>query len=203
MSDLENDRMLQIQKKIYSPASFILTFVIPITIHYFLGEDPFRALNFNVLRYTFGLHMVWLVNSGAHSWGMKPYDREMTASDTYIVATLALGEGWHNYHHCFPWDYRTSETPWYFFNVSTFFIDFAAWLGLATDLKTVPKEMIKNRVLRTGDGSHKFSKLKDAEAPANNNNTGERDTEHFWGWGDKSMTEEDLKNVEILHKQFD
>lgn len=140
------------------------------------------------------------------------------------------------------WDYRTSETPWYFFNVSTFFIDFAAWigkkflpwtlrdysqqkfvLGLATDLKTVPKEMLKNRVLRTGDGSHKLSKQKDIEAPADNNNTGERDTEHFWGWGkevfsfvsllvsnafsfpagDKSMTEDDLKNVEILHKQFD
>lgn len=96
-------------------------------------------------------------------------------------------------------------------------------LGLATDLKTVPKEMLRNRVLRTGDGSHKFSKEKDAEIPAQNNNTGERDTEHFWGWGkkepnsmsmnvtyftplstgDKSMTEDDMKNVEILHKQFD
>lgn len=57
------------------------------------------------------------------------------------------------------------------------------FLGLATDLKTVPKEMLKNRVLRTGDGSHKLSKLKDAEAPVQNNNTGERDVEHFWGWG--------------------
>lgn len=62
-------------------------------------------------------------------------------------------------------------------------------VGLATDLKTVPKEMIKNRVLRTGDGSHKFSKLKDAEAPPNNNNTGERDTEHFWGWGKRYLEE--------------
>lgn len=47
--------------------------------------------------------------------------------------------------------------------------------------------MIKSRVLRTGDGSHKYSKLAstDVEMAANDNNniTNERDTEHFWGWG--------------------
>lgn len=63
----------------------------------------------------------------------------------------------------------------------------AALLGLATDLKTVPKKMIRERVLRTGDGSHKYSKLdqNDVEAKLeNNNNQSERDTEHFWGWGE-------------------
>lgn len=62
-------------RRVYSPAAFILTFVIPIAINYLLGEDPLRALNANVFRYTFGLHMVWLVNSGAHKWGMRPYDK--------------------------------------------------------------------------------------------------------------------------------
>lgn len=57
--------------------------------------------------------------------------------------------------------------------------------GLATDLKTVPADMVKKRVLRTGDGSHKYAKLQpqDMEAPSDNNNGDERDTEHFWGWG--------------------
>lgn len=85
--------------------------------------------------------------------------------------------------------------------------------------------MIRKRVLRTGDGSHKYSKLAetDPEFAYENNNNDSRDTEHFWGWGelasenfwkfwnltevfiagDKSMTEEDLKNVEILHKVLD
>lgn len=86
------------------PAAFILTFVIPIGLCVYLGEDPFRALNFNVFRYTIGLHGVWLVNSGAHQWGMRPYDESMSASETYIVGFIALGEGWHNYHvsfHCY------------------------------------------------------------------------------------------------------
>jgi stearoyl-CoA desaturase (delta-9 desaturase) len=79
----------------------------------------------------------------------------------------------------------------------------AAFLGLATDLKTVPKSMIRERVLRTGDGSHKYSKDADeADIEANNNQT-VTTTEHFWGWGDKEMTEADLKGVEILYKEED
>lgn len=84
-------------------------------------------------------------------------------------------------------------------------LQFQLFKGLATDLKTVPMEVIRQRVLRTGDGTHKFSKLdKDVEGDNNNHPAAiERDTEHFWGWGDKEMTEEDMKNVEILRKQFD
>lgn len=83
----------------------------------------------------------------------------------------------------FPWDYKTAELPGYGFNLSTAAIDFFAWLGWATELKTVPDEVIKKRVLRTGDGSHPYAiQLRDA----NNNNCSSsdklRDTEHFWGW---------------------
>jgi hypothetical protein len=75
--------------------------------------------------------------------------------------------------------------------------------GLCSDLKTVPQEMIRARALRTGDGSSKYAKLQDAELLDNNNHTQERDTEHFWGWGDNAMTDDDLKNVEILNRVLD
>lgn len=65
-------------------------------------------------------------------------------------------------------------------------IDFFAWLGWASELKTVPEEMIKNRVLRTGDGSHPLS-IEQSKKDNNNSKdfTSEdsRDTEHFWGFG--------------------
>lgn len=63
--------------------------------------------------------------------------------------------------------------------------------------------MVRKRVLRTGDGSHKYSKLQDAEILDNNNDVEERDTEHFWGWGDSEMNEEDMKYVEILNRVID
>ena len=68
--------------------------------------------------------------------------------------------------------------------------------GWATDLKTVSDEMIRKRVLRTGDGTHRYSKAQTAKElleayDQNNNNNNEdpfglstkvpRDVEHFWG----------------------
>lgn len=48
-----------------------------------------------------------------------------------LVSLAAFGEGWHNYHHVFPWDYKTSEFGDYKFNISTGFIDFFAKIGWA------------------------------------------------------------------------
>lgn len=57
------------------------------------------------------------------------------------------GEGFHNYHHAFPFDYKTSEMGWKF-NVSTMFIDAMAAIGQAYDLKTLDKKYIEKRKAR-------------------------------------------------------
>jgi hypothetical protein len=80
--------------------------------------------------------------------------RFISAVENKRVAIAALGEGWHNYHHVFPWDYKTSELGFYTVNLTTMFIDSMAYIGQAYDLKTVSKEMILARVNRTGDGTH-------------------------------------------------
>lgn len=72
----------------------------------------------------------------------------------FISLSLFLGEGFHNYHHTFPFDYSTSEYGWRW-NVTTSFIDLMCFLGLASDCKKVAKDTILARKIRTGDGSHK------------------------------------------------
>lgn len=67
---------------------------------------------------------------------------------------ITLGEGFHNYHHVFPWDYKAAELGNYGTNLTTFLIDCMAKIGWAYDLKTVAPEMIKRRTERTGDGTH-------------------------------------------------
>jgi stearoyl-CoA desaturase (delta-9 desaturase) len=57
-------------------------------------------------------------------------------------------------------------------------IDFFAKIGWAYELKTVSEEMIKKRVLRTGDGSHEI-----------------------WGWGDKDQSPEDYQDAIITHRK--
>lgn len=73
------------------------------------------------------------------------------------------------------------------FNISTAFIDFFAWLGWATELKTVPESIVKQRIERTGDGSHKHSKevkkLLEVNNDANYQEKQELSSENFWGFG--------------------
>ncbi|GLV39963.1 Desaturase 1 [Carabus blaptoides fortunei] len=72
--------------------------------------------------------------------------------ESLLVSVLASGEGWHNYHHTFPWDYRASEFGTKV-NVTTHIIDMLAYLGLVYDLRTASKQMVQQRIERTGDGT--------------------------------------------------
>lgn len=70
-----------------------------------------------------------------------------------MVAFLSVGEGWHNYHHAFPWDYRASElgSRW---NITGYIIQILSHLGLAYDLRVASDNMIQHRVKKAGDGTH-------------------------------------------------
>lgn len=70
----------------------------------------------------------------------------------YYLCALFPGEGFHNYHHTFPYDYTASEFGMRY-NFTTCFINFMYFLGLASDCKRVSKETIMARQLRTGDKS--------------------------------------------------
>ena len=66
-----------------------------------------------------------------------------------LVSVLAMGEGFHNYHHTFPYDYSTSE--WGLrLNVTTRFINAMAKLGFAYDLRTASPSVVAARAARTG-----------------------------------------------------
>ncbi|KAJ8978384.1 hypothetical protein NQ317_008025 [Molorchus minor] len=98
------------------PAYFIwfklvFCFILPTIIPVLLWGEPLsnciKALIF--VRYTANLNFTWLVNSAAHLWGTKPYDRRIQPVENITVSLFAMGEGYHNYHHTFPWDYRAAE----------------------------------------------------------------------------------------------
>jgi len=69
------------------------------------------------------------------------------------VTITANGEGWHNYHHAFPWDYKAAELGLYKVNIPAAFIEVMAWLGLAYDLKTASPEIIEKYRTNKGDGT--------------------------------------------------
>ncbi|XP_076629127.1 acyl-CoA Delta-9 desaturase isoform X2 [Colletes latitarsis] len=180
LSDLKSNPILRFQKKYYKILMPLMCFVMPTVVPVYCWNETWSNAYFvsTILRYVFTLNVTWLVNSAAHLFGNKPYDRFINPSENKGVAFTAFGEGWHNYHHVFPWDYKTSELGGYKYNITTAFIDFAAKLGLAYDLKMIPKEMVQKRVERTGDGTHEL-----------------------WGWGDKDQSQEDRDQTLVVNSQ--
>ena len=88
------------------------------------------------VRYVWVLHMTWFVNSAAHLWGERPYDPKSNPAENPLVAVASLGEGWHNWHHKYPFDYAASEYGvTRQFNPTKLIIDSAAAVGLVTDRK--------------------------------------------------------------------
>ncbi|KAL4240635.1 hypothetical protein ACF0H5_001426 [Mactra antiquata] len=130
---------------------------------YVWGESFINAYFISgVLRYCLVLNATWFVNSVAHLWGMRPYDVRINPAENPLVAMVAAGEGFHNYHHTFPYDYSTAELKW-FLNTTTVFIDFFGLLGLAYDRKTMPKRFIDSRRRKTGNLSKLASKYNKVE----------------------------------------
>ncbi|XP_076285440.1 acyl-CoA Delta-9 desaturase-like isoform X2 [Lasioglossum baleicum] len=154
ISDLNNDPIVIWQKKLYIILMLLITFIIPMWVPcYFFGERPLYSWYATVARCTVSVHQISFVNSAAHIWGMRPYDMSIGPAENIFVAIIAFGEGWHNYHHVFPWDYKADELGNYRMNITTAFIDFFGKIGWAYDMKTVPSAVIQKRASRTGDGS--------------------------------------------------
>ncbi|XP_074180383.1 stearoyl-CoA desaturase 5 isoform X2 [Rhinolophus sinicus] len=153
-TDLLDDPVVRFQRKYYKITVVLMCFVLPTLVPWCIwGESLWNAYFLaSILRYTISLNVTWLVNSAAHMYGNRPYDKHINPRQNPLVTLGAIGEGFHNYHHTFPYDYSASEFGLNF-NPTTWFIDVMCWLGLATDRKRATKPMVEARKAKTGDGS--------------------------------------------------
>ncbi|DBA00400.1 TPA: hypothetical protein N0F65_012931 [Lagenidium giganteum] len=136
-SDLLADPIVAFQKKFYLSTVLLMCYGFPTAVGYQLGSAWHGFMVGGIFRHVWVLHMTWCVNSVAHFFGYKPYDRNIRAVENLFVSIGAIGEGYHNYHHKYPSDYATGEWgimsgQW---NPTKLFIDICAVLGLATDMK--------------------------------------------------------------------
>ena len=155
LNDLRHDPVVMFQDRFYLPLCLLFTLVIPSVVPwYFWNEDPLYSFLFLFgFRYVISLHCTWLVNSAAHLWGDRPYDQTSKTADNPFVCYAALGEGYHNYHHAFPYDYSTGEWGPKL-NMTTCFLDICAALGLIYDRRQVSQEAITNMRKRKGNLSN-------------------------------------------------
>lgn len=77
MSDVMNDPVVQFHQKYFIPLKVILCFILPTMVPiYFWGEEFHLAFITQCLfRYVSSLNFTWSVNSAAHMFGTRPYDK--------------------------------------------------------------------------------------------------------------------------------
>lgn len=73
--------------------------------------------------------------------------------ENWGVSAVAMGEGWHNYHHTFPWDYKAAELGMSL-NVTASLINGFAKIGWAYDLKEASPALVQAVAKARGDPEH-------------------------------------------------
>jgi stearoyl-CoA desaturase (delta-9 desaturase) len=104
--DLRKDPLIRWVDK-YFPLWALLGLLIPFVLGFALSGGSlfagFTAFVWAGLVRVFLLHhATWSVNSICHMYGRRPFAIEDESRDNWIVAIVALGEGWHHSHHAFP-----------------------------------------------------------------------------------------------------
>src|SRR6266498_228165 len=94
------------------------------------------------LRVTLGLHATWLVNSATHLWGSRRFETNDDSTNSWWVALLTFGEGWHNNHHAHPRAAKHGLT-WYEIDANWWGIRGLQIIGLAKGIRLVSKEQIE------------------------------------------------------------
>ncbi|HML16571.1 MAG TPA: fatty acid desaturase [Bryobacteraceae bacterium] len=86
------------------------------------------------VRVVFGLHATWAVNSATHMWGKRRFNTRDDSRNTWWVALITFGEGWHNNHHAHPTSARHG-LAWYEFDVSWLTLKLMRAFGIAKAIK--------------------------------------------------------------------
>jgi stearoyl-CoA desaturase (delta-9 desaturase) len=94
-------------------------------------------------------HTTFLVNSASHVFGRRRYETTDTSRNSFLIALVTGGEGWHNNHH----HYQASARQgffWWEIDFTYYGLKVMSWFGIVKDLKAPPA-----RILRPGPETEK------------------------------------------------
>jgi stearoyl-CoA desaturase (delta-9 desaturase) len=134
VADLMEDPLVRWQDRWYRWIGIGVAFGIPLVVGLLTGNVLGCLLIGGVLRVVVSHHGTFFINSLCHYIGRQPYSREHSARDSAVMAVLAFGEGYHNYHHSFPFDYRNGIRAWHF-DPAKWLIYVLSHVGLVRDLR--------------------------------------------------------------------
>jgi stearoyl-CoA desaturase (delta-9 desaturase) len=135
------ERVHIFQFKYYLRIGFTVGFILPMLVAC-IWHDPIGGLLLGgALRLTLNYHSTFFINSLAHTLGKQNFSDSHSSRDNLITAILTFGEGYHNFHHEFPSDYRNG-IHFYDFDPTKWLIYGLSKIGLTRDLKESDRDLI-------------------------------------------------------------
>ena len=147
VKDLRRSRLVSHQHDHHEWWSIGGGIALPMLIAWWIGHPLGGFIMAVCLRMVVVFHPTFFVNSFAHTFGSRPYDRPTSARDNWFGALLTNGEGFHSFHHRFPADYRNG-IRWYDWDPTKWCIYVMSRLGLAWDLKKTSEQRIAAATVR-------------------------------------------------------
>lgn len=141
VEDLRKDPMVRFQHDHVFAVGAVAA-CIPLVIGLATGNFWGHLVVGLLVRIVLTHHTTFLINSAAHVFGSRPYTEENSARDNWFLGFLTYGEGYHNFHHMWQWDYRNGPR-WYQFDPAKWIIAAGSWVGLTWGLRRVPDTTIQ------------------------------------------------------------
>lgn len=145
VQDLAKNPLVMHQHRHYQLWAFTAGVITPLAAGAATGHVLGAALLSVAARISLVHHLTFFINSLAHSVGSAGYDSHSSSRDNWFAAILTNGEGYHNFHHRFPSDYRNGYR-WYHWDPSKWVIWSLSKIRLTRDLRKTPEWQIQSAV---------------------------------------------------------
>ncbi|MCD8524676.1 MAG: fatty acid desaturase [Gammaproteobacteria bacterium] len=150
VADLSASPLLRFQHRYFPWIAVFMGFVLPTLVCSLWGDAWAGFIVAGVFRTVFNHHSTFFINSLCHWAGKRTYTEEQTARDNWITALVTMGEGFHNFHHQFPLDYRNG-IRWFHFDPTKWLIFGLSKVGLAGNLRRICRHKILQFKLRVDE----------------------------------------------------
>lgn len=116
---------------------------------YFIGEAlgaPYGTSGWQMVMWGFFVstvlvyHVTFCVNSVTHIFGKKRFATRDESRNSFALALVTMGEGWHNNHHRYPISARQGMY-WWEIDITYYVLKFLSKLRIVWDLRSYPKSI--------------------------------------------------------------
>ena len=147
LADLWDVRSVRLQHRWYPVVAIGTGLVLPMAVAATWGDPVGGLLVGGFLRTAVMLQATFSINSLAHLLGTPRYDARSSARDSTLTALVTFGEGYHSYHHRFPFDYRNG-TRWWQYDPSKWLVWTLARVGLVNTVRSASPASIARAASR-------------------------------------------------------